>query len=74
MKRSIALLSLVTLVVLVAAPLRAASAALLPPKLDDSFFEKFNPKPAPQPDGLVLKQGGGRGAQRRGGQDDEGNK
>ena len=57
MKRSIALSSFVALIVLAAVPLRAASAALLPPKPDDSYFEKFNPKPAPQPDGLVLKKG-----------------
>jgi len=57
MKRSIALSSFVALIVLAAAPSRAASAALLPPKPDDSYFEKFNPKPAPQPDGLVLKKG-----------------
>ena len=35
----------------------SAAAALLPPKPDDAYFAKFDPKPAPQPAGLVLKKG-----------------
>ena len=35
----------------------SAATALVPPKPDDAFFAKFNPKPAPQPDGLLLKKG-----------------
>ena len=35
----------------------SAATALVPPKPDEPFFEKFNPKPAPQPDGLLLKKG-----------------
>ncbi len=41
----------------VAPPSRAASIALLPPKPNDPYFEKFEPKPAPQPNGLLLKKG-----------------
>ncbi len=37
--------------------LAQAAAALLPPKSADAYFEKFNPKPAPQPAGLMLKKG-----------------
>lgn len=48
-----ALLALVTL----AHPASAAVSLLAPPKPADPYFEKFNPKPAPQPAGLVLKAG-----------------
>ena len=30
---------------------------LVPPKPDDAYFERFNPKPAPQPEALLLKKG-----------------
>src|SRR4029077_12776647 len=33
------------------------AAALIPTKSDDSYFAGFEPKPAPQPAGLVLKKG-----------------
>ena len=35
----------------------SAATALLPPKPEEAYFEKFDPKPAPQPDGLLLKKG-----------------
>jgi lysophospholipase L1-like esterase len=35
----------------------SAATALVPPKPDEPFFAKFNPKPAPQPEGLLLKKG-----------------
>ncbi len=35
----------------------SAATALVPPKPDDAFFANFNPQPAPQPDGLLLKKG-----------------
>jgi hypothetical protein len=41
----------------VASSFLSAATALVPPKPDEPFFEKFNPKPAPQPEGLLLKKG-----------------
>src|SRR5256885_53296 len=35
----------------------SATAALIPPKPSDPYFAPFDPKPAPQPRGLVLKKG-----------------
>jgi lysophospholipase L1-like esterase len=35
----------------------SAATALVPPKPDEPFFAKFNPTPAPQPEGLLLKKG-----------------
>ena len=57
MKCVIVLSSLAALAVLAVTPLRGASAALVPPKPNDPYFEKFEPTPAPQPDGLLLKKG-----------------
>lgn len=53
MKRHLALALSFTL----ATSFLSAATALVPPKPDEPFFEKFNPKPAPQPDGLLLKKG-----------------
>jgi lysophospholipase L1-like esterase len=36
---------------------QSAAPRLLPPKPADAYFAKFNPAPAPQPAGLVLKKG-----------------
>src|ERR1043165_2796111 len=38
-------------------PLAGQAAALIPPKPADPYFAPFDPKPAPQPRGLVLKKG-----------------
>lgn len=38
-------------------PSAQAATALVPPKPNDPYFEKFNPQPAPQPEGPVLKKG-----------------
>ncbi len=40
-----------------AADTKAPRAALIPPKPNDPYFAPFDPKPAPQPAGLVLKKG-----------------
>src|SRR6184192_1850967 len=39
------------------APQHSSAAALVPPKPSDTYFAPFDPKPAPQPRGLVLKKG-----------------
>jgi lysophospholipase L1-like esterase len=53
MKRSIAL----ALSFAFATSFLTAATALIPPKPDDAYFAKFDPKPAPQPDSLLLKKG-----------------
>lgn len=39
------------------APAALAASALVPPRPGDAYFAPFDPKPAPQPAGLVLKKG-----------------
>jgi lysophospholipase L1-like esterase len=53
MKRAIAF----SLSFVVATSFLSAATALIPPKPEDAYFAKFNPKPAPQPEGLLLKKG-----------------
>ena len=53
MKRTIA----ISLSFALATSFLSAATALLPPKPDDAYFVKFDPKPAPLPDELVLKKG-----------------
>src|ERR1700741_4027337 len=57
MNRCVALSFVTPLILLIAECGRAATVALVPPKPSDSYFEKFDPKPAPQPEGLLLKKG-----------------
>src|ERR1043166_1203363 len=40
-----------------AASMAARRVALVPPKPNDPYFAQFDPKPAPQPSGLLLKKG-----------------
>ena len=56
MKHCLALSSSLALLTLFS-PSGQAATALVPPKPAEAYFEKFNPKPAPQPEGLVLKKG-----------------
>ena len=57
MKRCIVLSSVLSLLIAVAAPVHAAATALVPPKPNAPYFDQFDPKPAPQPTGLLLKKG-----------------
>jgi hypothetical protein len=56
MKRVTALCLSFPLVLLSLSSIHAAS-ALVPPKPSDSYFVQFDPKPAPQPSGLLLQKG-----------------
>ncbi len=56
MKHCLALSSSLAFLTLLSSSGQAAT-ALVPPKPAEAYFEKFNPKPAPQPEGLVLKKG-----------------
>jgi len=59
MKHSTAIGSSVVLILALTAchTLTAPRAALAPPKPNDPYFAQFDPKPAPQPTGLLLKKG-----------------
>jgi len=39
------------------AEIKTGTPALIPPKPNDAFFQPYDPKPAPQPAGLVLRRG-----------------